>query len=67
MRLRRRRLTSGLATFGAALGMTLGGTIFTATSASAVGTDRPSNFATGNVTAQRGPSGEFGGATRVRR
>jgi hypothetical protein len=46
--------------------MTLGGTIFAATSASAVGTDTTSGFARGNVTAQRGPSGEFGGPFQLK-
>lgn len=39
--------------------MTLGGTIFAATSASAVGTETTSGFATGNVAAHREPLEEF--------
>jgi hypothetical protein len=59
MRLSRRRLTSTLVTFGATLGMTLGGTILAATSASAVGTETTSGFATGNVTAQRAENSPY--------
>ena len=66
MRLRRRRLTSALVTFGAAIGITLGSSIFAATSATAVGTDRTSGFATGDVTTQRGPSGEFGSGDKLK-
>jgi hypothetical protein len=39
--------------------MTLGGTIFAAIPATAAGTDTPSNFATGNVTAHREGNGPY--------